>query len=93
MGPSAIIPGSHILSQDGGDWSTVAGGARNGRNGRTDATVLSPALSEIKLAVPKGEGVAVHPPRRLRSCYRPLVCLAPPTAARRGRHTTTRGRP
>jgi hypothetical protein len=55
MGPTAIVPGAHLLSRDCGDWGELAGEIKESGT----ATTLAPTLREIKLTAPKGVGTAV----------------------------------
>ena len=51
MGPTAIIPGSHLMSVDHADWSQL--------RDETDLTALFPEAVEHKLTAPAHTGVAV----------------------------------
>ena len=55
MGPTAIVPGAHLLSRDNGEWGALA----DEINANGTAATLAPSLSEIKLTAPKGQGTAV----------------------------------
>ena len=51
MGPTAIIPGSHLMSVDRADWS--------GLTDESDLSSLFPEAVERKLTAPAHTGVAV----------------------------------
>lgn len=55
MGPTAIVPGAHLLSRDNGAWGTLATEIKT----HGTATTLAPSLREIRLTAPKGQPTAV----------------------------------